>query len=384
MKSLRASRTLQWQSSRPLAEVRVHVPIWVRRAIVWFRTVSPRMRAANKMAVNRRVIVAALLAALGAAAGWLGYRYQHDLERAHARIATGSQIAATACGPIEYAESGHGSAVLVVHGAGGGFDQGLELGRAIAAGGYQVIAMSRFGYLRTPVPPHPSAALQAAAHACLLDALGIDRAAVIGVSAGAPSALEFALRYPSRCAALVLLVPGWYSRAPSSTERMGSMATFVFEQSLRSDLLFWAIGKFFPAIAARVVLGTPPAVVETASRSEQARAAAVLRGILPISRRQAGLSLEAQLTTAPLSEPLESVLVPTLAISVQDDLYGTAENARYIAKRIHGSKLVMYPSGGHMFIGHNRAMIATVNAFLHDNGWMSTSSSTPRSPRSSF
>lgn len=235
--------------------------------------------------------------------------------------------------------------MLVVHGAGGGFDQGRELGHALAAGGYRMIAMSRFGYLRTPAPPQPLVALQAAAHACLLDALGIDKAALIAVSAGTPSALEFALRYPSRCPALVLLVPGWFRTAPSNTERMGPFASFICERSLHSDFLFWAISKFFPAGADRVVLGTPPAVIAAASRDEQARAAGVLRDILPISRRQVGLSLEGRLTTEPLSAPLESMRVPVLAISAEDDLYGTRDTARLIAGQVPGARLVVYPSG---------------------------------------
>ena len=320
------------------------------------------------MPAHRRAATVGLLAALGGSAAWLGGQYRKDIARARARVATGSRVVSTACGPIEYAESGSGPAVLIVHGAGGGFDQGREFGRAVAASGHRVIAMSRFGYLRTPVPPHPSAALQAAAHACLLDALGIGSAAVVAVSAGAPSALEFALQYPARCSALVLLVPGWYPEAPSNAPRMGSLTTSVFERSLRSDFLFWAIGKFFPAVAERAVLGTPPAVIAAADQGERARIAAVLRDILPISQRQAGLLLEGRLTTEPLSAPLESMRVPALVISAEDDLYGTCENARFIAKRVPGSQLVVYPTGGHMFVGHNDQVIDTVIAFLRDHG----------------
>lgn len=329
------------------------------------------------MTAYRRVIVGGLLAALGAAAGWIGYGYHHDLERARARIATGSQVIATACGPIEYAESGSGPAVLIVHGAGGGFDQGLELGRVFAVRGYRVIAMSRFGYLRTPVPPNPSAPLQAAAHACLLDALAIDTAALVAVSAGAPSALEFALRYPSRCAALVLLVPGWFPAPPTNGRRMGPLAAFAFERSLGSDFVFWAVGRFAPALAARTVLGTPPGVIAGASRDERARGAAVLREILPVSARQAGLALEARLTTAPLSRPLGSLRAPTLVISAEDDLYGTSANARTIARQVPRSRLVVYPSGGHMFVGHHREMVDTVTAFLRERGWTHPGAGTP-------
>lgn len=331
------------------------------------------------MRAYRRAATFGLLAALGGSAAWLGRAYVRDMRRAGARIASGSHVIATSCGSIEYAESGSGPAVLVVHGAGGGFDQGLELGRAIAASGYRVIAMSRFGYLRTPAPPQPSIALQAAAHACLLDAVGVDRAALVAVSAGAPSALEFALRYPLRCPALVLLGPGWFPAPPSSAERMGPLVAFLFERSLRSDFLFWAISKFFPAVADCVVLGTPPAVIAAASRREQARVAEVLHGILPISRRQTGLSLEGQLTTAPLSAPLESMRVPVLVVSAEDDLYGTWSNARFIATHVPGARLVVYPTGGHMFAGHNQEMIGTVAAFLREHLKTGTTRSRPSS-----
>ncbi len=56
--------------------------------------------------------------------------------------------------------------------------------------------MSRFGYLRTPMPADASAAAQTDAHMCLLDALGIRQAAIMGGSAGAPSALQMAIRHP--------------------------------------------------------------------------------------------------------------------------------------------------------------------------------------------
>ena len=125
-------------------------------------------------------------AALAAVAFGLGYAaFVGDMQRAMQRVAHGSRIAETQCGPIEYAEMGEGPALLLVHGAGGGFDQGLEFGGELARRGYHVIAMSRFGYLRTPLPGDATPQPQADAHACLLDALGIERAAIAGVSAGA-------------------------------------------------------------------------------------------------------------------------------------------------------------------------------------------------------
>jgi len=112
--------------------------------------------------------------------------------------------------PIEYQEAGVGVPLLAVHGSGGGHDQGMAFAGALAQQGIRVIAMSRFGYLRTPMPDDASAPAQADAHVCLLDALGIRQTAIIGGSAGAPSALQMAIRHPDRTSALVLLVPLTY------------------------------------------------------------------------------------------------------------------------------------------------------------------------------
>ncbi|HET6371293.1 MAG TPA: alpha/beta hydrolase, partial [Nitrospiria bacterium] len=100
-------------------------------------------------------------------------RYRRDIRRARERVSTGSRIAETSCGPIEYAVAGEGIPVLVVHGAGGGFDQGLDISMPLVQNGFRLIAMSRFGYLRTPLPEDASAAAQADAHAALLDALNV-------------------------------------------------------------------------------------------------------------------------------------------------------------------------------------------------------------------
>lgn len=97
--------------------------------------------------------------------------------------------------------------MLVVHGNGGGFDQGLGLAHDYLGEGFQVIAPSRFGCLRSPLPDGATVALQADAYACLLDALHIRQVAVFTTSAGVTSSLQFAMRQPERVTALVLHSP---------------------------------------------------------------------------------------------------------------------------------------------------------------------------------
>src|SRR5687767_2479083 len=102
-------------------------------------------------------IIGALLAALLVVAA---LAYRSDLRRERERVSTGGQLVRTPCGPIEFTAAGNGPAVLLVHGAGGGFDQVLELADHLAGAGFQAIAMSRFGYLRTPLPADAPPAAQ--------------------------------------------------------------------------------------------------------------------------------------------------------------------------------------------------------------------------------
>ncbi len=152
-----------------------------------------------------------LLAVSAVAAGAVFLRYQNEVGRARDAARRGSALIDTEAGPIEYAEAGAGVPLLSIHGAGGGFDQGLSLAAEFVSDGFRIIAPSRFGYLRTPVPPDDFPAAQADAHAALLSKLNVPKAIVVGVSAGARSAIELAIRRPDMVAALVLVVPGAYS-----------------------------------------------------------------------------------------------------------------------------------------------------------------------------
>lgn len=311
----------------------------------------------------------ALLIALGAAAAGLGaatYSYQGDIQQARDRVSSGSRIAQTACGPIEYAVAGDGPPVLVVHGAGGGFDQGMDLSAPLVERGFRIIAMSRFGYLRTPLPEDASPEAQADAHTCLLDSLGIERVAVIGASAGAPSSLQFALRHPGRITALLLLVPAAYVPRPGGAPAVhtSSGAQFLLDTALQSDVLLWAVSTFARETAIRMILATPTTVVRNADDDEQARVQQMLEHLLPISQRRLGLLNEATVIPGIPRYELEQIHVPTLTISCADDLFGTYDIARYTAEHVSGAGFVGYPRGGHLLVGHQHEVMDEIVRFL--------------------
>ena len=330
-------------------------------------------------------LLAAVPGALAAAGAVVYSRYRRDLRAAKARVSSGSRMISTASGLIEYADTETGTPVLVIHGAGGGFDQGQEFARPLIENGFRVIAPSRFGYLRTPLPEDASPMAQADAHAALLDALQLDKVAVIGISAGAPSAMQLCLRHRERCTALVLAVPLAYSE-PSGDARLAqtgdsepktsdsttnsvpeppsAFKEFLLNTMLSSDFAYWAMSKLARKAMIRTILGTPPEDLQQAGTEEQARVAEFLAHIEPISRRKLGLLNESKIARSLARYDLERLEVPTLVIGVENCLYNTYAGARYTAEKIPGARFVGYPAGGHLAVGHGKELWREIQKFL--------------------
>ena len=104
--------------------------------------------------------------------------------------------------------------------------------------------------------------------------------------------------------------------------------------------------------------------MSAAAPAEQARARAILRDILPVSDRARGFAHDARFAADPPPQALERITVPTLAISMEDDRFETAAAARHIAASVQGAELILYPTGGHIWIERQDMLFAAVDAFL--------------------
>lgn len=300
--------------------------------------------------------------ALAAAALTIRLRFQRDLQAAIARAAEDSTVVDTRCGPIELQQAGDGVPLLMIHGSGGGHDQGMAWARPLLQQGVRVIAMSRFGYLRTPRPTDASPQAQADAHICLLDALGIEKAAVMGVSAGGPSAMQAAIRHPGRVSALVLVVPIAYKpgAVADSAPPVSDDKDAMLMRLLGSDFLFWTALHVARGPLLRHVLATPPEQVAAASPAERARVNELADRILPVSSRAAGLRDDTGLGKRLGPYALESIRAPTLVVSARDDGFGTFAPAQYTASRIAGARFIGLDDGGHLLVGHDEAVRAEI------------------------
>jgi pimeloyl-ACP methyl ester carboxylesterase len=284
-------------------------------------------------------------------------RYRADLTGARERIARGGYMVTTPCGVIEYGDQGRGKPVLSIHGAGGGFDQGLLLAQFA---GVRAIAPSRFGYLNTPYPADPSAVAQADAYACLLDHLGIDRVAVVAFSAGGPSALQFALRHPERVERLVMASaisdPNLIDQRPVDPTKDPVLS------ALLTDFVFWAASTYVPD-RALAFFGISPDAQLRLTPEEYERAVHVLRIILPMSMRKNGNFNDPAHWFERGDFALEEIKAPTLVLHAADDTFVSLAHGQHTARRIPNARFDVYEYGGH-FVFLRDAALQQIEAFI--------------------
>jgi pimeloyl-ACP methyl ester carboxylesterase len=309
-----------------------------------------------------RQIAFVILAVFVIATACVYAMFAYDLRGARSRLAGRSKTLETSFGTLEYAEMGEGEPMLIVHGAEGGFDQGIDMSGAMAGRGYRLIVPSRFGYLRSTIPNNPATAMQAEAYVQLLDHLGIGKVVVVGISAGAWSSMQFAIRHPDRCRALVLLVPADY--LPAGTAIRGGS---VVSAMVHSNFVAWTLLKLMPIMPGgmtRMMLGTDAAVVRAADPSEKARVQQVLDHLQPVSQRIAGMNFDIETAAAHEPYPIERIACPVLTISDEDDRFGTASRAKYIAATVLNGRAIIYPTGGHALVGHYADALLEIASFL--------------------
>jgi pimeloyl-ACP methyl ester carboxylesterase len=281
------------------------------------------------------------------------------------RVAAASEIVDTVSSPIEVSIWGAGPPALIVHGAGGGYDQGRLLAEAFGGDGFRWIAPSRFGYLRTPMPADASTAAQADAFSTLLDALDVDRTAVVAVSGGGPPALKFAERHPERTAALVLISSAPYTPFTAGEQEL-PMPAWAYQLLFSSDFPYWLMQKIArPSLAA--LYDATPTLRSGLTPEDAASIEAMIDAFQPVTARTEGLANEAAAIDPAASYALEAITAPTLVIHARDDGINPFAIGTRIAEGISGAEFMPLDSGGHLSLGHRAEIRARVAAFLREH-----------------
>ena len=234
-----------------------------------------------------------------------------------------------------YVEAGTGEPLVLIMGFGGDhMAWGFQL-RAFAER-YRVIAFDNRGAGQTDAPDAPyTIPMMAEDTRGLMDALGIGRADVLGVSMGGMIAQELALRHPDRVRSLhlgcTLARPDRYSHARGAawTEARTGLS---------------------PEAATRLVslwLFSPATYNERPEFVEQ-----LLQGALANPYRQSLTGFLRQRDAIGLHDTLDrlgGIRCPTLVSVAEDDILVPPRLSRELAARIPGADLRVVARAGHVY-----------------------------------
>ena len=259
-------------------------------------------------------------------------------------------VTRTTFGPVEHTKAGTGPAFLALHGGMGGYDQSWLLARALLANmsNHHVLGLSRPGYLGTPQSLGRTPETQANLYARLLDALGIERTVVAAVSAGGPSAIQFALLHPDRCAGLILVstATGPLETAPAFLARLRKMAWLARLPGLIPLMRRRALSN--PLASAMRSMPDRATAERTLAHPEAGALFVALQrsALTHVTRRLPGTVTDTTYYQSMPAPPYHRITAPTLAIHGDTDPVVPVSHARQILEAApHATGLIL--SGGH-------------------------------------
>lgn len=274
--------------------------------------------------------------------------YLKDMNRAYERISGKSTVISSPFGSIEYKTGGSlsGTPVLVIHGGGGGYDQGELIADVVLDEKYYWIAPSRFGYLGSELPENVTWDDQADAYANLLDHLEIYQVAVVAMSQGGPSALLFAVNYPDRISSLTCISCGVVasdSESQADANRKGAILKTIF----RYDFLYRTVSKLFKKQLLGVI-GASDEVIARLTPLQKEKVDNLIEYMNPAAPRSAGVVFDNEASLP--GNRIAAITAPTLIVHAKDDLLQLYHNAEFAAATIPESEIMSYESGGHILI----------------------------------
>jgi len=184
----------------------------------------------------------------------------------------------------------------------------------------------------------------------VMDAVGSERAAIMGESEGGPLGMLFAAAHPERTRALIL--QGAEVRERTDEEwPWGEATPEEFEELASTIPDRWGLGWGMSYLAPSV--GDQPYLQEWLARAQRN---AATPGAWEAFRRMA--------YDIDVRDVVPSIHVPTLIIHTVDDQICHVGNARWLAKHLPGAKYVELPGGDHLPWFDPEATLAEIREFL--------------------
>ncbi|HEV8056948.1 MAG TPA: adenylate/guanylate cyclase domain-containing protein [Actinomycetota bacterium] len=184
----------------------------------------------------------------------------------------------------------------------------------------------------------------------VMDAVGSERAALLGHSEGGNMCVLFAATYPERTTALLLV--GSYAKRLRSQDYPWAPTVEQRAREIEETEATWGSPEAFRALA--------PSKAE-----DQAFQRWIGRYLRQSASPKAAAALMRMNTQIDVRDVLPTIGVPTLLIYRTDDADVQVDEGRYIAERIPGSRFVELPGVDHlMWTGDTDALLDEIEGFL--------------------
>ena len=244
----------------------------------------------------------------------------------------------TSLGTVEYTLKGDdGPVLLFIHGTPGGYDQTTEV-----TDKFRVLTPSRPGFLRTSISLGRTPLEQAKVFNALIDALGIDKVIVMGVSGGGPSSLEFAAKFPEKTHGLIAFEAVSYAEDFTETDaEIINASDFSLWVQLTAVFLLGdkkLASAFLPNPQNREKLLNDPKNIKELKK--------LAWSIWPLSARIEGIKNDYKQFTN-FSAPLNEIRVPTLVIHGNEDINVDISHALKLVENVAGAELYTVKGGDH-------------------------------------
>ncbi|MBV8445685.1 MAG: alpha/beta fold hydrolase [Candidatus Dormibacteraeota bacterium] len=184
----------------------------------------------------------------------------------------------------------------------------------------------------------------------VMDAVGSERAALLGVSEGGPLSIVFTCTYPERTQALIAY--GSYARWREDVDYPWGRTPEQYTGFLEGIARAWDTGEWW-------IQHNPTALADERYRRWWA---SYLRAAASPGMATALVKMNSEID---VRDVLPGVQVPTLILHRTNEQWFEVGNARYLAQRIPGSRLVELPGVDHVpWVGDAEAMLREVELFL--------------------
>ncbi|WP_075983021.1 alpha/beta fold hydrolase [Bacillus massilinigeriensis] len=271
---------------------------------------------------------------------------------------------------LEYSIIGKGEPILVLHGGHSNCNE--EFGyKALEENGFLVITPSRPGYGGTSKAAGKNLSIACAYYAKLIDHLKIEKVHLLGISAGGPSAIYFASKYPDRVCTLTLqsaVSKTWLTQQ----DKEYKAARILFNP--RVEKFTWqlisSINNVFPRFIFKQMFSSFSNLKYIEAREKINKDD--VEAIRKMNNRQRsgyGFMIDLVQVNDITIDDLKAVTCPTLIMHSKHDGSVPLEHAYYAHENIPSSELFLLDSWGHLiWLGNSsNETDKKINIFLSSN-----------------